>query len=329
MLCLKFLKNKGLHGCLLVLFLAGCSSLQNGFLGFAPMGDKKEYARARDLYNQQHYQEAVKELSAYIYKAGNVKRREARAYRLLGMSYEQLGHLDKALEVYLEALEFHPKNVPLLLAAAGLYQRTGLTDRSQALYERALAQEPNNLTALAGQAENYRSFGFYSKARTYYDKIFALDPSPSPDYRARYAQTFLKQRNYKQAFLHITQALEQDSTNPDYWLLSARAAFGLGLDDQALADLNTAILLAPARTDLQLYKIIGLYQRGHYSQARRAASNFVEDEPQSPLGFLLLALNEEKLGNTYSARTHLKKAVQLGEDNFVGQVASRLLTEWK
>ena len=63
------------------------------------MGDKKEYARARDLYNQQHYQEAVKELSAYIYKAGNVKRREARAYRLLGMSYERLGHLDKALEV--------------------------------------------------------------------------------------------------------------------------------------------------------------------------------------------------------------------------------------
>ena len=329
MLCPKFLKNRGLHSCLLVLFLAGCSSLQNGFLGFAPMGDKKEYARARDLYNQQHYQEAVKELSAYIYKAGNVKRREARAYRLLGMSYERLGHLDKALEVYLEALEFHPKNVPLLLAAAGLYQRTGLTDRSQALYERALEQEPDNLTALAGQAENYRSFGFYSKARTYYDKIFALDPAPSPDYRARYAYTFLKQRNYEQAFLHITQALEQDPTNPDYWLLSSRAAFGLGLDDQALADLNTAILLAPARTDLQLYKIIGLYQRGRYPQSRRAAENLIEDYPQSSLGFLLLALNEEKLGNRYSARTHLKKASQLGEDNFVGQVATRLLAEWK
>ena len=293
------------------------------------MRDKKEYARARDLYNQQQYQEAIKELSAYIYKTGNVKRREARAYRLLGMSYEQLDRLDKALEVYLEALEFHPKNVPLLLAAAGLYQRTGLTDRSQALYERALKEDPTNLNALAGQAENYRSFGFYSQARTYYDKVFALDSAPSADYRARYAYTFLKQRNYEQAFIHITMALAQDSSNPDYWLLSSQSAFGLGRYNQSLADLNTALLLAPARTDLHLYKIIGLYQTGHYPQSLSAVRNFLEDHPQDPLGLLLLALNEQKLGNSLSARSHLKQAAQVAENSFVGQVATQLLTQWK
>lgn len=326
--CRKFLNNMCTGGLLLPLLLGGCSSVQNGFLGFTPK-DRQEYVRARDLYNRQRYQEAVTELSAYIYKAGNVKRREARAYRLLGMSYEQLGRLDKALETYLEALEFHPKNVPLLVAAADLYQRTGLTDRSQALYERVLQQDPNNLTALAGQAENYRSFGFYSQARIYYDKVFALDASPSPDYRARYASTFLKQRDYAQAFRHITMALEQDPSNPDYWLLSSQAAFGMGLDEEALSNLNTALTLAPARKDLRLYKIVGLYQRDQFSASRQAAHNFLEDYPQDPLGLLLLALNEEKLGNKFSARSHLKQAAEKGQDSFVGQVAQKLLTQWK
>ncbi len=309
-----------------MVLLAGCT---NGFLGLAPVGDRKEYVRARNLYNQQKYQQAIIELTGYIYKAGNVKRREARAYRLLGMSYEKLGRLDKALESYLEALEFHPKNVPLLLAAAGLYQRTGLTDRSQVLYERALKQEPDNLEALAAQAENYRSFGFYSKARAYYDRVFALDENPSPRYRARYASTFLNQGNYEQAFIHITQALALEHDNPDYWLLSSKAAFGLKNYPQALADIRTARQLAPQRTDLHLYLIIGLYQNGHYKDSLQEVNLLLKENPREPLGMFMKALNEWQLNHPYRARKHLAQAAALGENSFVGRVANKLLTEWK
>ncbi len=306
--------------------LGGCSA---GFLGLGPIGDRQEYIRARNLYNAQKYQQAVTELTNYIYKAGNVKRREARAYRLLGMSYEKLGRLDKALESYLEALEFHPKHVPLLVAAAGLYQRTGLTDRSQELYARALKQEPDNLEALAGQAENYRSFGFYSKARAYYDRVFVLDEHPSPLYRARYASTFLNQGNYEQAFIHITQALMQENDNPDYWLLSAKAAFGLKNYPQALADIRTARLLAPQRTDLHLYLIMGLYQNGHYKESLREAQALLQTRPDETLGLFMLALNEWKLNRKYLARKRLAQAAERGGNSFVGQVAGKLLTEWK
>ncbi len=308
--------------------LGGCSAFHNGFLGITP-GDRQEYVQARNLYDAQQYQEAVTRLTAYIYKAGNVKRREARAYRLLGMSYEQLGKLDKALEVYLEALEFHPKKVPLLVAAASLYQRAGLTDRSQELYARALQEEPHNLAALAGQAENYRSFGFYSQARAYYDKVFALDPTTPAHYRARYASTFLNQRNYEQAFIHITMALAEDASNPDYWLLSARAAFGLGKYDLARQSIDTALLLAPNRQDIQLYRIIGLYQNEHYPQALQEARRFLQTVPHSPLGLLLQALCEWKLGQKRAARQHLAQAAQTADEYFVGRVAAKLLAEWK
>lgn len=319
------LKNKGLLLAFAVL-LSGCST---GFLGLAPMGDRKEYVRARDLYSTQQYNQAITELTNYIYKAGNVKRREARAYRLLGRSYEQLGQLNKALETYSEALEFHPKNVPLLLAAADLYQRTGLTDKSQQLYERALKQEPNNLDALAGQAENYRAFGFYSKARSYYDQFFTLNPAAAPHYRARYATTFLNQSNFKDAFIHITMALAEDPHQPDYWLISAQANFGMDRFPEALADIDTALLLAPERTDLHLYKIMGMYQVGNYQLSLHEAQQFLKTHPQEPLGLFMLALNEQKLGFSARARQHLKQAAALDPKSFVGRVAGKLLEERK
>lgn len=313
-------------GCILsVLLLGGCSSFQNGFLGFAPFGDKQEYIRARNSYNAQKYDEAVRELTQYIYKAGNVKRREARAYRLLGMSYEKLNQLDKALETYLEALEFHPHNIPLLTSSAALYQRTGLIDKSQLLYDRVLKQDPTNLNALAGQAENYRTFGFFSKARQYYDAYFRLNPGASPQYRAQYASTFLNQGNFEQAFIHITMALAQDPQQPDYWLISAKASFGLDRFEDALAAINTAVNLAPQRTDLQLYKIIGIYQTKHYRQAAQAAKEFTQKYPSSQLGWLLLALSEQELNQQSAARKHLRKATELDPASFTGQVAHQLL----
>ena len=312
-----------------LLLLGGCSTFQNGFLGFAPVGDKQEYVRARTLYNQQKYEQAVEELTQYIYKAGNVKRREARAYRLLGMSYEKQNRLDKALETYLEALEFHPKQVPLLIAAANLYQRTGLFNKSQELYARALAQEPDNLDALAGQAENYRAFGFFSQARKYYDQFFELNPHASPQYRARYASTFLNQSNFEQAFIHSTMALAEDPHQSDYWLIHAKAAFGMKRFDEAIASIDTALSLAPDRTDLQFYKIMGAYQNKHFVSSLQLVKQLLKQHPNNQLGWLMQALNEWQLKRPNTARAHLRRCVEIEPNSFTGKVAAKLLEEWK
>ena len=313
--------NRSLLISVSVCILAGCSS---GFLGLAPMGDRKEYIQARSSFEQGNYQAAVTQLSDYIYKTKNVKRREARAYRLLGQSYEKLGQPDRALEVYLEALEFHPDNVPLLLEAARLYQQNALTNRSMEMYERALKEEPNNLAALAGQAANYTALGFYSKARTFYDRFFTLSPTISPYYRALYAATFLHQRNYEQAFIHITLALEAEPTNPDFWLLSAKARRGLHRNHEACADLETALTLAPNRTDLLGYKALWLYGEGRYAQSLQTAGQLLRQNPASPLAQLVQALNWRKQGKTRTAQKQFTRLAQTYPDLFIGQVARKL-----
>lgn len=310
-----------------LLFLGGCSATQTGFLGLAPAGDRKEYVQARDLYSAGNYPEAIRHLSDYIYKTKNVKRREVRAYRLLGMSYEQLGQLSKALEVYLEALEFHPSNVPLLLAAASLYQRTDLTDRSIELYEQVLALEPNNLEALSGQGANYSRMGFYSKARSFYDKFFELNPSAAPIYRARYAETFLRQRNYKDAFIHITMALAEDSSSPDFWLLSAKASRGLGRPQEALLDINTALVLAPGRKDLLANKSLWLYEAGRYQDSAKTAQQILKKEPRNQLALLILSMDNYYLGNKKESRRLMEQTIKEEPDTFAGRVAQKLVQQ--
>ena len=310
-----------------VLGLGGCSATQTGLLGLAPAGDRQEYVEARDLYSAGNYPEAIRHLSDYIYKTKNVKRREARAYRLLGMSYEQLGQLSKALEVYLEALEFHPQNVRLLLAAASLYQRTDLLDRSIELYDRVLAEEPNNLEALEGQGANYSKMGFYSKARSFYDQFFALNPSAAPIYRARYSETFLRQRNYKDAFIHITLALEEDNTSPDFWLLSAKSARGLGRTQEALADLNVALLLAPQRQDLLANKALWLYENGRYEQSAQTARQILSQNSNNQLARLIIAMDDYYLGRKRNSRQLMEQILETDPDTFTGKVTAKLLKQ--
>lgn len=318
-----YLNYKSCLIALTALLLTGCST---GFLGLAPAGDRKEYVQARDLYDAGDYNRAITELTDYINKTKNVKRREARAYRLLGASYERQNNLSKALEIYLEALEFHPENIPLLLAAASLYQQTGLTNRSIELYDRVLAQDPNNLDALSGQAANYSAMGFYSKARHTYDHFFELNPAADARYRARYAETFLRQRNFESAFVNITMALAGNNQNPDFWRLSADARQGLGQTREALKDLNAALLLAPNRLDLLAQKALWLYKDGDYHNSLQAADQILMREPDNQLALFIQAMNWYRLGNKNASKKQLGKISRADADTFVGRVAAKLLT---
>ena len=299
-------------------------SIEAGLFGISPK-DRQEFVHARETYNQGNYEQAVAQLSDYIYKTKNIKRREARAYRLLGLAYEKLDMPGKALETYKEALTFHEKDVPLLLAAAELYHRTDLTDQSINLYNQALKIEPDNLIALSGQAENYIDMGFYSKARTYYDRFFELDPQAPAINRARYAYTFSKQRNYADALIHITMAKMEEPSQADYWLLSARAYKGLSMPKDALEDLEIAIFLEPHRTDLKIIKAMWLYQMAQYTSSLSSARALLKQEPENELPLYTIFLNLQKLNQKEQALQALQKIKELNKDSFANKVARHLL----
>lgn len=311
----------------MVILLGLCGSLpaQAGLFSIRSK-DRQEYVHAREIYDSGDYESAVTELSNYIYKTKNIKRREARAYRLLGISYEKLNKPEKALEVYQEALEFHNDHIPLLLTAASLYQRTQLTGRSIELYDRVLQLDPTNETALAGQAENYITMGFYSKARQYYDLLFSINPQAPAVHRARYAYTFFKQRDFKNAFINITMAKMEAPSNISYWLLSAQAYKGLGRPADALAELNAAIWLAPEQTELRLIKSMWLYQQGNKQASIQELNEILTFQPTNEVALFMMYMNL-KDKSAAKAKQYLQKITALETDSFAHKVAQKILAQ--
>lgn len=286
--------------------------------------DREEFVHARQMYSNGQYEQAIQELSAYIYKTKNIKRREARAYRLLGLSYEQLNHPEKALEIYLEALEFHQKDIPLLLAAGSLYERTGLIDQSIELYNRVIELEPDNAEALAGLANDYLQMGFYSQAVSYYEQYLQQNPQADAIHRARLAYAFFRQRDFQNAFIQITLAKEQDPHIAEYWLLSARAYKGLRMTKEALADLEIAIWLNPAQTELRIIKSMWLYQLGRQKDSLQEARDILKDQPNNELALFMVYINL-KDSKPKQARQALQKIKDIGNDSFAYRVADKLL----
>ena len=291
---------------------------------FGPTQDRKEYVHARDTYSQGNYEQAVQELSEYIYKTKNIKRREARAYRLLGLSYEHLNRPGKALEVYQEALEFHQKNIPLLLAAAALYQRTDLLDQSIALYNRVLDLEPTNEEALSGQAYNYLKMGFYSKARLYYEQLFQAQPQASALERARYAYVCFNQHDYEHALIQIVDAIQQDEYNAQYWLLSAQIYKQMGILTEALADLDIAIWLAPERMENQALKSTWLYQQKDFKASLAQARQILKQDPKNEVALFMVYMNL-KDSHPRQARQALEKIKAQNQGSFAQRIANKIL----
>ena len=164
-----------------------------------------------------------------------------------------------------------------------------------------------------------------SKARQYYDEFFRLNPQAPSINRARYAYTFLKQRNYADAFINITMAKTEDPEDPSYWLISARAYKGLNRIDDALADLDIALQLAPEREDLKPLRAMWLYQAGNYEQSLADTQALLTRNPDNELALFMLYMNLQKTGQTKQAREQLKKIQELDQDSFARRVADRLL----
>ena len=170
----------------------------------------------------------------------------------------------------------------------------------------------------------YVKTGFYSKARGYYEKLFALYPQAAAVHRARYAASFYQQKDFANAFIHITLALEQEPENADFWLLSAKAQRGLNRLTAALNDLDLALLLAPEREDLQAYRALWLHQAGQYDASDQTARYILARYPENELARFVLAMNASARGQHGEAKKYLAQIRADDKDTFIHRFAQAL-----
>lgn len=305
-----------------VLFLC-CAVCAQGAVWPFNKKDKSYLIAAREAAAQGDYTGAISQLEIFLEK-GTVKRREKRAYILLGECYEKTGRPEIALNVYREALVLYPKEKQLYLSLASLYRRSGLTSRALDTYHKALELEADNITALLGLAECYMEEGFFSRSAQYYREYIKHSSNVDAQTLKDYAYVYYRQNMYDAALFYSYLAVEHMPDDPYKWFLLAKINRSKGDKENSYSNLARVIELKK-EDEFLLSKILWLTSDGRVKEARAELSGNFKASDKRPLVLFAnyYVLNAE--GKTEKAEAYLKELGVLEEDSFISRYARSLL----
>ncbi len=290
--------------------------------------EKEMLTKARDEYADGKYQQAIDSLNLFLEK-GTVKRREKRAYLLLGQSYEQLGAPERALGAYLEGIELNPKDIELKTRLAVLYEKSQMYSRAVDIYQEILSRSPSEEEAVWGLARCYSKEGFFSKAVEYYSLYLKKDRKPEPPFWAEYSYAYYRQKMYGEALFSLSLALEGDGNNAQYWLLSSNINRSMGNKDDAYVHIEYALSLAPEDKTIIYTKAYWLYEDNGSASALKTIQPLLSAARPQALALYLKYLILTSQGNKKEALKSLQKIVSYEESGFITNMSKAILKKEK
>lgn len=225
--------------------------------------------------------------------------------------------------------------IPPLLGPAPA-QRAIATAQSQSVqgdyqlaidaYGLALTAEPDNIVALLGRAWAAEAQGLVDEALADYARVLALDPNNAT---AHAESTRMKLQYATEAFAPVAWLADLDfavaqataAERPRIHYLRGWAIFTFALVDgvpnpnAALADLQTAVTLAPQNAEYQFTLAQVWLALDNPAEALAAANRAVELAPQVMVHYKLRAHVQFSLGDHFAALDDLTTALQYELDN--------------
>jgi tetratricopeptide (TPR) repeat protein len=185
-------------------------------------------------------------------------------------------------------------------------------DYSQAVsrFDSALELNPRSARALAGRGMAYVWQGMNDRASDDFAAASAIDAREPVIERGRGLMSFLA-FNMAEAITHFTTAIEEEPQNPFALYYRARAYRVLGKLDQALADVDRAIVLRPEGVDYFIFRASLKRQRGELDESLKDADAVVAAGPNDPKAYLAAAEIDVNSGRTAEAMGALDKALAL------------------
>ena len=281
--------------------------------------EKVKLTEARELYAGHDYEGAIEKLKDFLVE-GTVKRREKRAYLLMGDCYEKLGRWDSALNTYLEGVELNPRNKDLLERLAALYDRTDLTQNSIETYRRILDLDDKDENALLGLARGYMKEGFFSKAQQYYKMFFDLKPKNMKSVFYEYALSYYRQRNFNAALFYIGLSLEAYKGRYENNFLAARISRDMGNKEDA-AKFLAAALAAENNYEAVMTKALWAVQDGEYASALKISDGALAENQADKLALYIKYMVYARQGKKKEARKYLEKITAQDNDGFIRRAA--------
>ena len=208
-------------------------------------------------------------------------------FRYLGRIKERQGHNQEALDLYTSGLNLSPKDMELRLDRAALLYRMGNQARAASDYSDVLDLQPENMEALQMRAHIYAGMHDYKRARADYETILTIEPLDEKAYiglilvndrsgRPREAMEQINaliavytrhavvyairggmeqhRRLYEQALADLTQAIEMEPENADFYV--SRATLYLEMKKRKLARHDTQMAIKYGADPIEMASLL-------------------------------------------------------------------------
>lgn len=251
---------------------------------------------------------------------------KVRAYKYLGQCYETQGLPDKAISVYELGQGLCPEDRFFPARLAAIYLKTGFFSTAAPLFKKVLDYKSDDIEANAGLGKCYAETGFLARAEDYYARAIILGDFKDIGLMKEYARWMIRKRDWSEAELMLSRALELDSGDAELYAALSRIASGKGDYKAAAARLFQALERRPGNRGFTLERALVLLMAGDADGAASAAGNFLKEmEGRDSFAALIKGLALYKKGDLAGAKPFLAAVKE--EGTFAARLADRLLAE--
>ncbi len=254
------------------------------------------------------------------------------------IAHEKLRLLNNAIEDYVEALRLKPDNPSAKRNLAALYHQRGRNylaagDNASALWDFISANEEDATIAdyHVDRGIAHAKLEQLDEAIKSFDEALRLDPesATAKNYRAiaysNRGNKFLIAFNSAAALEDFNKAIQDDDSNPDFFVGLSRAYVGQTRYKKATDCCDEALRLNPSHIDAKKQRAIAYCKRGEkrlkkdtYLGAKAAIWKFdkaISDDPTNPDCYHGRGMAHERIGSHAAAITDFNKALELKENH--------------
>ncbi len=200
-------------------------------------------------------------------------------WRLKGVTLDEMGYHEQALECYKHALELLPESDETWFALGNCFFALSRYTEEIMCYDKALFYNPMMQKALINKGSTLHRLGRYQEALVTYDKVLKIN------YRLE------KVHNNKGATLHA-----------------------LNRQTEALESYDRALELKHDYVEAWINKGNLLYTIGRYEEALESFTQVTRFRPEYPKGWYLRGMVSKKLGKVTQANSAFEQSLQLDPD---------------
>lgn len=203
---------------------------------------------------------------------------------LKGFFYGHFYGAQRALEVYLKAVEKAPGFVHLYCIIGEIYRLTGRYEEAVCEYKMALWLDNTNIIALRSLCILYEETGNYDEAAEIYKRLTTIQPYVA-EYHSNLANILYLKGAFNEAVSHYRQAI---NLNPNMtWTSIVAQTLGYVFQenvknvDAAISAYQTAFVLTPKDLDIYINLGSAFYEKGEYDNALAIYRQALELEPHN------------------------------------------------